>query len=119
MSPMSPPSSPMAVVTRPRVPGTSDSSRRSTSTYPVRGPVPAKVDPHMPASQVVRGYPGESWHVAGGGVDPIWLAPPPGLPAAAAAVARPVETGEPPGGLAAIVAAGGGGAFAWALDGPD
>ena len=52
-------------------------------------------------------------------MDPIWLTPPPGLPAAASAVARPAEAGEPPGGLAAIVAAGGAGTYAWALDGPD
>ena len=52
-------------------------------------------------------------------MDPIWLTPPPGLPVAAAAVARPAEAGEPPGGLAAILAAGGAGAYAWALDGPD
>jgi hypothetical protein len=52
-------------------------------------------------------------------VDPVWLVPPPGLPAAAAAVARPVEAGEAPGGLAAIVAAGDAGAYAWAMDGPD
>jgi hypothetical protein len=52
-------------------------------------------------------------------VDPIWLVPPPDLPAAAAAAARPVEAGDPPRRLAAIVAAGGAGAYAWALDGPD
>ena len=52
-------------------------------------------------------------------MEPIWLVPPPGLPAAAAAAQRPVEAGEPARRLAAIEAAGDAGAYAWALDGPD
>jgi hypothetical protein len=50
-------------------------------------------------------------------VDPIWLAPPPGLVAAAQALPRPAPAGDPAGRLAAVVAAGAAGAYAWALEG--
>ena len=51
-------------------------------------------------------------------MDAIWLAPPPGLVAAAAALPRPAAVGDPTGRLAALLAAGDAGAYAWALDGP-
>jgi hypothetical protein len=52
-------------------------------------------------------------------VDAIWLAPPPGLVAAAAALPRPGPAGSPAGRLTAVLAAGAAGAYAWALDGPE
>jgi hypothetical protein len=52
-------------------------------------------------------------------VDAIWLAPPPGLVAAAAALPRPGPVGSPAGRLTAVLAAGAAGAYAWALDGPE
>jgi hypothetical protein len=52
-------------------------------------------------------------------VDPIWLMPPPGLVAAAAALPRPDPAGDPAGRLTAVLAAGAAGAYAWALDGPE
>jgi hypothetical protein len=51
-------------------------------------------------------------------VDPIWLVPPPGL-AAAAAAPRLAGADDPAGRLAVIVAAGAAGAYAWARDGAD
>src|SRR4029453_19559195 len=55
----------------------------------------------------------------GAGVDPIWLMPPPGLGAAAAALPSPDPAGDPAGRLTAVLAAGAAGAYAWALDGPE
>jgi hypothetical protein len=54
-------------------------------------------------------------------VEAIWLVPPPGLVAAAAALPRPAATGagDPVRRLRAVLAAGAAGAFAWALDGPE
>jgi hypothetical protein len=52
-------------------------------------------------------------------VDAIWLAPPPGLVAAAAALPRPGPAGSPAGRLTAVLAAGAAGAYAWALDGSE
>ena len=52
-------------------------------------------------------------------MDPIWLMPPPGLVAAAAALPRPDPAGDPAGRLTAVLAAGAAGAYAWALDGPE
>jgi hypothetical protein len=52
-------------------------------------------------------------------VDAIWLVPPPGLAAAAAALPRPARSGDPPARLTAVVAAGAAGAYAWALEGPE
>jgi hypothetical protein len=52
-------------------------------------------------------------------VDAIWLVPPPGLVAAAAALPRPGPARSPGGRLTAILAAGAAGAYAWALDGPE
>jgi hypothetical protein len=52
-------------------------------------------------------------------VDAIWLAPPPGLVAAAAALPRPGPAGSPAGRLTAGLAAGAAGAYAWALDGSE
>jgi hypothetical protein len=49
----------------------------------------------------------------------IWLAPPPGLVAAAAALPRPEPGGSPAGRRTGILAAGAAGAYAWALDGPE
>jgi hypothetical protein len=51
-------------------------------------------------------------------VDAIWLVPPPGLVAAAAALPRPVSAGGSAARLAELLAAGAAGAYAWALDGP-
>ena len=50
---------------------------------------------------------------------PIWLVPPPGLVAAAAALPRPAAAGDPAGRWAAVLAGGAAGAYAWALDGPE
>ena len=52
-------------------------------------------------------------------MDPIWLMPPPGLVAAAAALPRPDPAGDPAGRLTAVLAAGAAGAYAWALNGPE
>ena len=52
-------------------------------------------------------------------MDPIWLMPPPGLVAAAAALPSPDPAGDPAGRLTAVLAAGAAGAYAWALDGPE
>ena len=54
----------------------------------------------------------------GARLDPIWLQPPPGLVAAAAALPRPAPAGDPAARLAALLAGGAAGAYAWALDGP-
>jgi hypothetical protein len=51
-------------------------------------------------------------------VDTILLEPPPGLVAAAAALPRPAQAGDPALRLAALLAAGAAGTYAWALDGP-
>jgi hypothetical protein len=50
---------------------------------------------------------------------PIWLVPPPGLVAAAAALPRPAAAGDPAGRWAAVLAGGAAGAYAWVLDGPE
>lgn len=52
-------------------------------------------------------------------MDAIWLAPPPGLVAAAAALPRPGPAGSSAGRLTGILAAGAAGTYAWALDGPE
>jgi hypothetical protein len=52
-------------------------------------------------------------------VEAIWLVPPPGLVAAAAALPRSPAAGDPPGRLRAVLTAGAAGAYAWALDGPE
>ena len=52
-------------------------------------------------------------------MDPIWLVPPPGLVAAAAALPRLEAPGDPAARLAALLAVGAAGAYAWALDGPE
>jgi hypothetical protein len=52
-------------------------------------------------------------------VEAIWLVPPPGLVAAAAALPRPGPAASPAGRLTAAITAGAAGAYAWALDGPE